>query len=186
MVYYRRLVKTAVSTSGRSDTFARRLISETEHLSLVRRVFRALPDPLPEAAAIRAAFRADPEYKTLAGRNADQVMKLIIARCATTAGESPKRSRTWSTGLDFAYGEETFRELNRQMRQLGFSGPKGPTSCGRSASTTSIRSSARKWPCRFPATTSGPSSATTPTPPSRMSAPIEKLNESLVLRQRAQ
>ena len=28
-------------------------------------------------------------------------------------------------GLDFAYDGETFRELNRQMRQLGFSGSKG-------------------------------------------------------------
>ena len=63
---------------------------EAEHLSLVRRVFRALPDPLPEAAAIRAAFRADPEYKTLAGRNADQVMKLIIARCRYNGWRIPE------------------------------------------------------------------------------------------------
>ena len=63
---------------------------EAEHLSLVRRVFRALPDPLPEAAAIRAAFRADPEYKTLSGRNADQVMKLIIARCRYNGWRIPE------------------------------------------------------------------------------------------------
>ena len=39
----------------------------------------------------------------------------------------PVHQSIWSriSGLDFAYGEETFRELNRQMRQLGFSGPKG-------------------------------------------------------------
>ena len=54
---------------------------EAEHLQLVRRVFKALPDPLPDAAKIRAAFKADPEYKTLTGRNAERVMKLIIDRC---------------------------------------------------------------------------------------------------------
>ena len=54
---------------------------EAEHLQLVRRVFKSLPDPLPDAATIRAAFKADPEYKTLTGRNADRVMKLIVDRC---------------------------------------------------------------------------------------------------------
>ena len=54
---------------------------EAEHLNLVRRVFKALPDPLPDAKAIRAAFEADPEYEVLSGRSADKVMKLIVSRC---------------------------------------------------------------------------------------------------------
>ena len=54
---------------------------EAEHLMMVRRVFKALPDPLPEAAAVRRAFERDPEYRILSGRNASNVMKLIVERC---------------------------------------------------------------------------------------------------------
>ena len=63
---------------------------EAEHLSMVRRVFKALPDPLPDAAAIRAAFKADPEYKTLTGRNADRVMQNIVERCRYNGWKIPE------------------------------------------------------------------------------------------------
>ena len=57
---------------------------------MVRRVFRALPDPLPDAAAIRAAFKADPEYKVLTGRNADRVMQNIVERCRYNGWKIPE------------------------------------------------------------------------------------------------
>ena len=41
-------------------------VLEAKHLMFVRRVFKGLPDPLPTAAAIRVAFREDPEFE--AGR----------------------------------------------------------------------------------------------------------------------
>ena len=73
---------------------------EAEHLQFVRRVFKRLPDPLPDAAAIREAFRADPESKTLMGRNADRVMKLIIERCRYNGWRIPDSLRElehWGT-----------------------------------------------------------------------------------------
>ena len=73
---------------------------EAEHLQLVRRVFRRLPDPLPDAATIRAAFKVDPEYKTLTGRNADRVMKLIVERCTYNGWRIPdalKELEHWGT-----------------------------------------------------------------------------------------
>ena len=54
---------------------------EAEHLMMVRRVFKSLPDPLPDQQTIRAAFKADPEYKALSGRNVAPVMRLIVDRC---------------------------------------------------------------------------------------------------------
>ena len=68
-------------------------VIEAEHLQLVRRVFKGLSDPLPAAAVIRAAFKADPEFKTLTGRNADQVMKLIIERCRYNGWRIPEELR---------------------------------------------------------------------------------------------
>lgn len=56
-------------------------VFEAEHLTMVRRVFRRLPDPLPDALAIKRAFRDDPEYATLTGRSSNNVLKLIIDRC---------------------------------------------------------------------------------------------------------
>ena len=73
---------------------------EAEHLQLVRRVFKILPDPLPDAAAIRAAFKADPEYKTLTGRNVDKVMKLILDRCLYNGWRIPEALKSlehWGT-----------------------------------------------------------------------------------------
>ena len=73
---------------------------EAEHLQLVRRVFRGLPDPLPDAATIRAAFKADPEFKAITGRNANRVMKLIIDRCRYNGWKIPEALREmehWGT-----------------------------------------------------------------------------------------
>ena len=73
---------------------------EAEHLQLVRRVFKSLPDPLPNAATIRAAFKADPEFKTLMGRNADKVMKLIVDRCLYNGWKLPEALKAlehWGT-----------------------------------------------------------------------------------------
>ena len=73
---------------------------EAEHLQFVRRVFKRLPNPLPNAAAIREAFKADPEFKTLTGRNADRVMKLIIDRCRYNGWRIPdaiKELEHWGT-----------------------------------------------------------------------------------------
>ena len=73
---------------------------EAEHLMMVRRVFKALPDPLPESAAIRRAFEKDPEYRTLSGRNPSNVMKLIVDRCiynGWTIPEPVKILQHWST-----------------------------------------------------------------------------------------
>ena len=73
---------------------------EAEHLQLVRRVFRGLPDPLPDAATIRAAFKADPEYKTLMGRNVDKVMKLVLDRCLYNGWKIPEALKSlehWGT-----------------------------------------------------------------------------------------
>ena len=73
---------------------------EAEHLMMVRRVFKALPDSLPEAAAIKRAFEKDPEYRTLSGRNPSNVMKLIVDRCiynGWTIPEPVKILQHWST-----------------------------------------------------------------------------------------
>jgi len=73
---------------------------EAEHLTMVRRVFKALPNPLPEAEAIRRAFKADPEYKVLSGRNAAKVMNLIVDRCRYNGWKIPDPIRDlehWSS-----------------------------------------------------------------------------------------
>ena len=73
---------------------------EAEHLTMVRRVFNSLPDPLPDYRTIRAAFEADPEYRTLSGRNADKVMKLIVNRCVYNGWKIPEPIRElehWAT-----------------------------------------------------------------------------------------
>ena len=67
---------------------------------MVRRVFKVLPDPLPEAAVIRRAFEKDPEYRTLSGRNPSNVMKLIVDRCIYNGWTIPapvKILQHWST-----------------------------------------------------------------------------------------
>lgn len=65
-------------------------VLEAEHLNLVRRVFRSLPDPLPDAAAIRAAFLSDPEYRTLNGANPAAVVDVILERCRCNGWRIPK------------------------------------------------------------------------------------------------
>ena len=64
---------------------------EAEHLTMVRRVFKKLPDPTPTSfAAIRSAFYADPEYATLSGRGANEVMQAILLRCRQNKWPIPK------------------------------------------------------------------------------------------------
>ena len=53
-----------------------------QHLSMMRRVFKSLPDPLPEdPKAIVRAFRQDPDLPTLDNPNAYNVLKAIVDRC---------------------------------------------------------------------------------------------------------
>ena len=56
-------------------------VLEAKHLMFVRRVFRKLPDPLPPAAGIRAAFREDPEFEAMTGRNVKPVMANAVSQC---------------------------------------------------------------------------------------------------------
>jgi len=64
---------------------------KAEHLTMVRRVFKLLPDPLPDARAIREAFSADPEFPTLSGRNANPVLDAIIDRCRYNGWAVPRQ-----------------------------------------------------------------------------------------------
>ena len=57
-------------------------VLEAKHLMFVRRVFKGLPDPLPTAAGIRAAFREDPEFEAMTGRNVKPVMATAVSQCA--------------------------------------------------------------------------------------------------------
>ena len=53
-----------------------------QHLSMMRRVFKSLPDPLPEdPKAIVRAFRQDPDLPMLDNPNAYNVLKSIVDRC---------------------------------------------------------------------------------------------------------
>jgi len=53
-----------------------------QHLSMMRRVFKSLPDPLPEdPKAIVRAFRQDPDLPVLDNPNAYNVLKSIVDRC---------------------------------------------------------------------------------------------------------
>ena len=64
---------------------------EAEHLTLVRRVFKALPDPIPaNYEAVRAAFRNDPEFAALSNRDARAVMQTILKRCHANGWAIPK------------------------------------------------------------------------------------------------
>ena len=64
---------------------------EAEHLTMVRRVFRQLPDPMPvKFHAIRQAFISDPEFATLANRDARGVMQVILKRCRANGWAIPK------------------------------------------------------------------------------------------------
>ena len=64
---------------------------EAEHLTMVRRVFRKLPDPVPSGiAVIRAAFRADPEFAVLSSRDVRGVMQTIFKRCRANGWSIPK------------------------------------------------------------------------------------------------
>ena len=57
-------------------------VLEAKHLMFVRRVFKGLPDPLPTAAAIRAAFREDPEFEAVTSRNVKPLMANAVRQCA--------------------------------------------------------------------------------------------------------
>lgn len=64
---------------------------EAEHLTLIRRVFKSLPDPLPDYVTIKEAIKADPEHEVLSGRNANAVMKTIVERCRYNRWAVPKQ-----------------------------------------------------------------------------------------------
>ena len=64
---------------------------EAEHLTMVRRVFRQLPDPIPSNyEAIRKAFLSDPEFAALSSRDARGVMQAILRRCRANGWAIPK------------------------------------------------------------------------------------------------
>ena len=64
---------------------------EAEHLTLVRRVFKSLSDPIPaNYEAVRAAFRNDPEFAALSNRDARAVMQTILKRCHANGWAIPK------------------------------------------------------------------------------------------------
>ena len=64
---------------------------EAEHLTMVRRVFKSLPDPLPSRFdVIRQAFRNDPEFAALSSRDARVVMQTILKRCRVNGWAIPK------------------------------------------------------------------------------------------------
>ena len=64
---------------------------EAEHLTMVRRVFKQLPDPIPgKFDVIRQAFRNDPEFAALSSRDARGVMQTILKRCRANGWAIPK------------------------------------------------------------------------------------------------
>ena len=64
---------------------------EAEHLTMVRRVFRNLPDPIPgKFDVVRQAFRNDPEFAALSSRDARGVMQTILKRCRANGWAIPK------------------------------------------------------------------------------------------------
>ena len=64
---------------------------EAEHLTMVRRVFKSLPDPIPgKYDVIRQAFRNDPEFVALSSRDARGVMQTILKRCRANGWAIPK------------------------------------------------------------------------------------------------
>ena len=64
---------------------------EAEHLMMVRRVFKSLPDPIPfKFDLIRQAFRNDPEFAALSSRDARVVMQTILKRCRANGWAIPK------------------------------------------------------------------------------------------------
>ena len=93
------LGKTADFLDGHLDADEERAASlnkvksaiEAEHLTMVRRVFKSLPDPIPRNfEAIRAAFRRDPEFEALSSRDARGVMQAILKRCRENGWAIPK------------------------------------------------------------------------------------------------
>ena len=66
-------------------------VIEAEHLMMVRRVFKSLPDPIPaKYDLIRAAFRNDSEFAALSSRDARAVMQTILKRCHANGWAIPK------------------------------------------------------------------------------------------------
>lgn len=76
-----------------SDLHTIKTLIEAEHLALVRRVFNALPDPLPGYSEIKHSFKRDPAYPVLSGRGTASVIKAIIERCSQTRLKVPKQVR---------------------------------------------------------------------------------------------
>ena len=76
-----------------SDLHTIKTLIEAEHLALVRRVFNALPDPLPGYSEIKHSFKRDPAYPILSERGTASVVKAIIERCSQTRLKVPKQVR---------------------------------------------------------------------------------------------
>ena len=72
-----------------------------QHLAMMRRVFKQLPDPLPEdPKVIVRAFRSDPDFRTLDDPNAFNLLKSIVDRCKYNRWPVPpavKNLLGWST-----------------------------------------------------------------------------------------
>ena len=92
-----------------------------QHLTMIRRVFKSLPDPLPaDPKKIREAFKHDPENMMLEDPNAYNVLKVIVDRCRYNKWPLPKAVRDlhgWSAlymkwhwyckGLSSLFGAES-------------------------------------------------------------------------------
>lgn len=62
-----------------------------QHLTLIRRVFKSLPDPVPnDPKVVRQAFKADPECKILDDPNAYNVLKTVVEKCRYNRWPVPK------------------------------------------------------------------------------------------------
>ena len=72
---------------------AMKTLVETEHLALVRRVFNALPDPLPGYSEIKHSFRRDPAYPVLSERGTSAIVNSMIERCRQAQIAVPKQLR---------------------------------------------------------------------------------------------
>lgn len=56
-------------------------VIEAEHRAMIRRVFNALPDPLPKRDVIKEAFQNDPAYQDLTATSVAPLLSRITERC---------------------------------------------------------------------------------------------------------
>ena len=66
-------------------------VIQAQHRSMVRRVFKSLPDPIPaDQEAIKQCFKNDPEYQVLNDPNGYNLLKTVIDRCRYNKLPIPK------------------------------------------------------------------------------------------------